>query len=81
MIVGHTEDLAGILTDTDMTRCVVFVNHDPSSSSVFRVMTLNLTMVSMNDSAMDALSIMVKNRYRHLPVVDSNGTLEFGFWL
>ena len=72
LIVGRTRDLAGILTDTDVTRRVVFTNLDPSSSSVSRVMTLNPTMVLIDDSAMDALSTMVDNRYRHLPIVDSS---------
>ena len=77
LIVGRTGGLAGILTDTDVTRRVVFANLDPSSTSVSRVMTPNPTMVSMDDSAMDALSTMVENRYRHLPVSDSSSAVVF----
>ena len=75
LIVDRTESLAGILTDTDATHRVVFTNIDPSSSFVSRVMILNPTMVSMDDSAMDALCTMIQNRYRHLPVADSSGTV------
>ena len=59
LIVDRTESLAGILTDTDATHRVVFTNIDPSSSFVSRVMILNPTMVSMDDSAMDALCTMI----------------------
>ena len=75
LIVGRTRDLAGILTDTDVTRRVVFANLDPSSSSVSRVMTLNPTMIPMDDSDIDALSTMVDNPYRRLPFADSSGTV------
>ena len=77
LIVGRTGDLVGILTDIDVTRRVVFANLDPSSSFVSRVMRLNPTMVSMDDFAMDTLSTMVENRYRHLPVSDSSSAVVF----
>ena len=73
LFVGRTRSLAGIQTDTDVTRRVVFANLDLSSSYVSRVMRLNPTMVSINDSDMDALSTMVENRCRHLHVADSSG--------
>ena len=60
------------LIDTDVIPRVVFANINPSSSSVSRVITLNPTMVLIDDSAMNALSTMVENRYRHLPIVYSS---------
>ena len=38
-------------------------------------MTANPTVVSLDDPAMDALSTMVENHFRHLPVVDSKGAV------
>ena len=75
LIIGRTEGLAGIFIDTDVTRRVVFANLEFTSSSVSRVMKLNHTIVSIDDSAVDALSTMVENRYRHFPVADSSSAV------
>ena len=45
------------------------------TTNVAKVMTANPTVVSMKDPAMDALSTMVENHFRHLPVVDDNGAV------
>ena len=73
LVVSDEGGLAGIITDTDITRRVVAKHLDPSDTSVSRVMTPNPTCVAMADSAMDAMSTMVENHFRHLPVVDENG--------
>ena len=75
LIVDEGGALAGIITDTDVTRRVVAKHIDPSSSNVSTVMTPHPTCVSMSDSAMDAMSTMVENHFRHLPVVDDNGAV------
>jgi len=38
-------------------------------------MTRGPTVVSVDDSAMDALGLMIDNHFRHLPVVDSTGRI------
>mmetsp|Transcript_2111 Transcript_2111/g.4695 ORF Transcript_2111/g.4695 Transcript_2111/m.4695 type:complete len:2680 (-) Transcript_2111:336-8375(-) len=75
LIVNGNGGLAGILTDTDITRRVVAKQLLASSTNVTDVMTANPTCVSMSDSAMDALVTMVENRFRHLPVTDDNGSV------
>jgi CBS domain-containing protein len=75
LVIDPTGDLAGIITDTDITRRVVAKGVDPSSSPVSIAMTPNPTCVSMSDSAMEALSTMVENHFRHLPVVDDDGAV------
>ena len=75
LVVNDSGGLAGIITDTDITRRVVAKDVDPSSSAVSVAMTPNPTCVSMSDSAMDALGTMVENHFRHLPVVDDNGAV------
>jgi len=65
----------GILTDTDVTRRVVAKDVDPGTTCVSEVMTPNPTCVTMGESAMDALSIMVENHFRHLPVVSESRTI------
>jgi CBS domain-containing protein len=75
VIVDSKGGLAGILTDTDVTRRVVAKNVDPATTDVSEVMTPNPTCVKLADSAMDALMVMVENRFRHLPVVDAEGSV------
>jgi CBS domain-containing protein len=78
MLVDENGMLAGILTDTDITRRVASKFLDPACTVVSSVMTPSPTYVSMSDAAMDALTIMVENRFRHLPVVDNAGSLVGG---
>jgi len=73
LVVNGEGSLAGIITDTDITRRLVARHLDASTTSVSKVMTPNPTCVSMSDAAMDAMTTMVENHFRHLPVVDSNG--------
>ena len=82
ILTGKSSGVAGIITDSDITRRVVAKNLDPASTAVTTVMTPNPVCVSMADSAIDALAMMIENRYRHLPVVDKNnqvcGLLDIG---
>ena len=75
IVTGGNGGLAGIITDTDITRRVVAKYLDPSSTNISKVMTANPTCVLKSDSAMDAMSTMVENHFRHLPVVDDNGAI------
>jgi CBS domain-containing protein len=75
IILGNNGGLAGIITDTDVTRRVVAKQLSPSSTLVSSVMTANPTCVTLSDSAMDALVTMVENRFRHLPVTDDSGAI------
>jgi CBS domain-containing protein len=75
LIVDGNGALAGILTDTDVTRRVVAKYVDPAITNVSQVMTNDPTCVSLSDSATDALAVMVENHFRHLPVVDELGSV------
>lgn len=76
LITDPGSDLVGIITDHDITRRVVARYLDPVIAKVSSSMTRNPTVVSMEDSAMDALGIMIDNHYRYLPVIDGNGTIS-----
>jgi CBS domain-containing protein len=75
IILNADGSLAGIITDTDVTRRVVAKDLSARLTNVSDVMTADPTCVSMTDSAMDALVTMVENRFRHLPVTDGNGNI------
>ncbi|EED91558.1 predicted protein, partial [Thalassiosira pseudonana CCMP1335] len=75
IITDQSGGMAGIITDTDVTRRVVAKHLSPSATPISDVMTANPTCVSMTDSATEALVTMVENRFRHLPVTDDNGAV------
>ncbi|CAI5717080.1 unnamed protein product [Hyaloperonospora brassicae] len=73
LVVSEDGMLAGIITDTDLTRRVVAENRPLDSTLVGDVMTRNPVFVSMDDPAVDALITMLEGKFRHLPVVERNG--------
>jgi CBS domain-containing protein len=75
LITDAGSELVGIITDHDITRRVVARHLDANETNVASVMTKNLHVVLSEDSAMEALSIMIDNHYRYLPVMDSNGSI------
>jgi CBS domain-containing protein len=75
LIFNVNGGLAGIITDTDVTRRVVAKHLPARLTKVSDAMTANPTCVLMSDSAMDALCTMVDNRFRHLPVIDASGNI------
>lgn len=75
LVVSDDGLLAGIITDTDLTRRVVSENKPVETTLVGDVMTRNPTFVSMEDPAIDALCRMLEGKFRHLPVVDKSGSV------
>ena len=75
LLVNEDGVLSGIITDNDITRRVVSQFIDPTHKSVKDVMTAKPKCVGTNDPALDALEMMVDNKFRHLPVLDENGKI------
>jgi CBS domain-containing protein len=63
LLVNKKGKLSGIITDNDVTRRVVSQFVDPLMICVSTVMTKNPKCVQDDDSALDALEMMVDNRY------------------
>jgi len=79
IIVGTSGQLKGIITDTDITKRVVTKGIDVTSTPVADVMTPNPKFVHEGGSAMEAMMLMIENRFRHLPVANQEkvvGTLD-----
>ena len=74
LLTDSSGGLAGIITDNDICRRVVAKSVD-TSKSVSEYMTGSPKCVLASDDAMDALSMMVENHFRHLPVVDESGAV------
>jgi CBS domain-containing protein len=75
IITDDSGGLAGIITDTDVTRRLVAKQLSAASTNISSIMTPNPTCVSMSDPATEALVTMVENRFRHLPVTDDSGAV------
>ena len=75
LLMSARGSLMGILTDNDITKRVVSKMVDPVETGVSAVMTKSPKCVSMEDSALDALEMMVDNKFRHLPVLDRDGSV------
>ena len=76
IILDEFGEMAGIITDTDFTRrAVADKTIDMETTPISQIMTPSPTCVAQTDAAMDALTIMLENHFRHLPVVDTEGVV------
>lgn len=75
VVVGTSGTLRGIVTDKDLVRKVLAANLDPNTVEVATIMTKDPSTVRSDSNAMEALTTMVDNNFRHLPVRSALGTL------
>ena len=73
LIVQSGEGIRGIVTERDVLTRVVASGRDPQRVTVGEVMTSALISVSPETPLLEAGRIMLKNRIKKLPVVDSIG--------
>lgn len=67
---GH---LTGIVSERDMTHRVLACGLNPLTTTLADVMTENPETLRPNDSALDAVELMMERNIRHLPVVTEEG--------
>lgn len=68
--------VAGIFSERDVMLRVVLENRDPRTTLVEEVMTSPVHVISMKATGDQALTIMVQEHIRHLPVVDEQGRAQ-----
>ena len=73
VIVEPDQTIAGILTERDLMRRVLYRQRDPDTTSVDAVMTTDVKTAHADDGVVDWLRFMSNERFRHLPVVDDQG--------
>jgi CBS domain-containing protein len=74
LIVTEDDKACGIFTERDYLRRIVIEGRTSRGTRVMEVMTDRLIVVDDNRDLEECMSIMLKARIRHLPVVD-NGRL------
>lgn len=65
----------GVFSERDLLRCVHEQGAAALDKRVGDAMTAPVVTVSMETSALVALSLMTRRRIRHLPVVDGTGAM------
>ena len=74
-VVDSEFRVAGIFTERDVLRKMSLSHVDPKLTPVRELMTTPVEMATRSTGAGEALSIMLEQHFRHLPVADDNGKL------
>ena len=76
VLVTIGSDLVGIFTERDLVRKVVGNEEILLDQPIQKFMTIQPTVLSLDDSLLDAISLMNEGGYRHIPLVDSEKKLH-----
>lgn len=75
LLVTRGAEVAGIFTERDHLRRVTLPNLDARSTPVVDVMTRRVVYVDSGCSVDDCMSIMTRERIRHLPVIENDAAV------
>jgi CBS domain-containing protein len=75
VIVDNDNRVAGIVTERDLMRRLLFKKKSADKTMLSDIMTSEVRVAQEDDSLLDWLRIMSNERFRHLPVVDEEGKL------
>lgn len=75
VMVMEGEKLVGIFTERDALGRVLAANLDPGRTKVRQVMTQNPFCISPTTTVGEAMELVTRRRFRHLPVVENGKTL------
>jgi CBS domain-containing protein len=67
--------IAGVFTERDLMEKVVHRGLDPDGTVVSDVMKSTPICVTPTTGRSEAVDLMIRNRFRHLPITDSEGCL------
>jgi len=75
LIVMEGERLIGIFTERDALNRVLAAGLDPVSTKISAVMTQNPFFIPPETTVAEAMQLVTKRRFRHLPIVESGKVL------
>ena len=75
VVISPDQKPLGIVTERDFMRRLLNAGLDPKTTPLSAIMTSDLKLARGDDDLLDWLRQMSNDRFRHLPVVDDNGTL------
>ena len=79
VVIDENQKVIGIVTERDIVKKIVQNNLSAKSTSLGKIMTKNPRVAGEDDSIVDWLRIMSNDRFRRLPVVDSEGKIKVIF--
>lgn len=79
VVVDDAQKVLGIVTERDILNKIVAKGLDPSVQKLSDVMTTKVRVANENDDLIDWLRIMSNERFRRLPIVDSEGRITAVF--
>ena len=75
VVISPDRKPLGIVTERDFMRRLLSKGLDPKTTPLSAIMTSDLRLARGDDNLLDWLRQMSNDRFRHLPVVDDDGTL------
>ena len=75
VVISSEQKPLGIVTERDFMRRLLNSELDPKTTPLSAIMTSDLKLARADDDLLDWLRQMSNDRFRHLPVVDDDGTL------
>lgn len=70
LMIIEDEKLLGIFSERDYARKIVLQGKASHDTPVSEIMTKTVITVSLDDSLEHCMTLMSKNRFRHLPIID-----------
>jgi CBS domain-containing protein len=74
-VIDENRRVAGIFTERDVLRRLSLAESDARNLPIRDVMTTPVEMATAATTPSEALATMVERHYRHLPIVDEDGSL------
>ncbi len=75
IVINGDRKPVGIVTERDFMRRLLSKELNPKTTKLSAIMTSDLKLARADDNLIDWLRQMSNERFRHLPVVDDQGTL------
>ncbi len=79
IVVDDAQKVIGIVTERDLMRKLINEDRDPKTTTLGDIMTTELRLANEDDEVLNWLRIMSNERFRRLPVVDSEGRIKAVF--
>jgi len=73
LLVIESGDLLGIISERDYTRKVILKDRSSKHTTVREIMTEDVQTIRADATVEEAMRIMTRHHFRHLPVVDRDG--------
>lgn len=73
VLVMENDKLVGMFTERDVLKCWVKSKQGCSTILVRDIMTKDIMVATLDDDLNYAMTVMINNKIRHLPVIDDKG--------